>query len=222
MRHSARIPEADAPPAGTAAPRALKAYDTRFRALIGARAWEALPAAVQRRFSKRLGGDQAVIYPGTIHAARFSRAGWLFAQMCRAIGAPLPLHRDCGLSAAVTVTEDAQSGGQCWTRIYARAKGFPQVIHSAKRFSGATGLEEYVGRGIGMALKVEAVPHGLEFTSDHYFLSLFGRRWRIPRWLEPGATCVRHIDQGGDEGGGAFLFSLRLTHPLLGLSLIHI
>ncbi len=204
-----------------AAPRrhrivSLQTYDTRFRALIGRAAWESLPAAVQRRFSKRLGGDQLVLYPGTMRTARFSRLGWLFAQACRVIGAPLPLHTDCGRPAAVSVAEDAQSGGQCWTRIYGREHGFPQVIHSAKRFAGPTGLEEYVGRGVGMALTVAAVDGGLEFVSDHYFFAAFGKRWRIPRWLEPGRTVVRHIDRGDDRGEGAFLFSLSLHHPWFG------
>ncbi len=56
--------------------------------------------------------------------------------------------------ALVAVVEDERLGGQSWTRLYARPGRFPQTIHSAKRFRGPTGLEEYVGYGIGMALRV--------------------------------------------------------------------
>ena len=143
---------------------------------------------------------------------RFSRLGWVFAQICRLIGGPLPLHRDKAQAAVVTVSEDISSGGQCWTRAYSHANGFPQVIHSAKRFAGPTGLEEYLGRGIGMALNVHALDDGLEFASDHYFIRLAKWRVRLPSWLEPGCTIVRHKDLGE----GAFSFSLALGHPLLG------
>lgn len=187
-------------------------YDVRFRQLMGREAWAQLPELVQLRFSKRLVGERIALYPGIIRIMRFSRAGWWFAQLCRLIGGPLPFHRGEGLPAAVAVTEDAESGGQCWTRTYARRGGFPQVIHSAKRFAGETGLEEYIGSSFGMALRVDAVKGGLEFVSDHYFFAAFGRKLRIPDWLAPGKTTVRHIDQGE----GAFVFSLKLEHALLG------
>lgn len=189
-----------------------KAYDTRFRRLLGKEAWESLPEAVQRRFSKRVEGQRVVIYPGVIKQARFSRAGRVLAQLCRLIGGPLPLSCDCGVPAAVSVSEDCKSGGQCWTRVYGRKDSFPQVIHSAKRFAGPNGLEEHIGCGIGMALEVVAVECGLEFRSDHYFVAILGRRFRLPRWLEPGRTVVRHIDQGE----GRFVFSLALRHKWLG------
>ena len=189
-----------------------EAYDTRFRALVGEAAWRRLPLAVRKRFSKRLGQARLAIYPGVIEEVRFSRMGWLLAQLCRVIGAPLPLHADAGVPATVSVSEDGASGGQCWTRIYARKRGFPQVIHSAKRFAGKSGLEEYLGHGIGMALKVVAIEGGLEFRSDHYFLDVGAVRLRLPHWIGPGRTLVRHRDLGG----GHFEFSLRLDHPLLG------
>ena len=71
-----------------------KAYDTRFRRLVGKEAWESLPEAVQRRFSKRVEGQRVVIYPGVIREARFSRAGRILAHLCRLIGGPLPLSTD--------------------------------------------------------------------------------------------------------------------------------
>ena len=187
-------------------------HDLRFRALIGRAAWEALPPAVQKRFSKRLSGVAVALYRGRVVRTEFSAVGWLFAQGLRLVGAPLPLSRDGEVPAVVCVSEDARSGGQIWSRMYGRKRGFPQVIHSAKRFAGATGLEEYVGRGIGMALRVEPMADGLRFVSDHYFVMIGGARWRLPRWAEPGRTKVEHHDLGS----GRFAFDLELCHPLLG------
>ena len=128
-----------------------------------------------------------------------SRAGWLLAQALRVIGAPLPLARQIGLPAVVTVTEDHASGGQNWTRVYARASGFPQVIHSTKRFSGSTGLEEYIGHGIRMALTLSVENGTLVFTSAGYFIDCGGFCFRLPRWLAPGKTVVTHRETTGNE-----------------------
>ena len=190
-----------------------QAYDARFRRLIGREAWDLLPAAVQKRFSKRLGGQAVALYRGCVVETRFNAPGWLLAQALRPIGAPLPLTADRDVPAVVSVSEDGASGGQVWSRLYGRKRGFPQVIHSAKRFAGSTGLEEYVGRGIGMALRVEAMTDGLRFISDHYFLMVGGWRLRLPRWAEPGVTVVEHHDRGGGE----FAFDLELRHRMLGV-----
>jgi hypothetical protein len=174
--------------------------DLRFRALAGEEAWASLPEAVRERFGRHIGA--------------------VLAQLCRLIGAPLPLSRDAFVPAVVSVTEDPASGGQFWTRLYGRRRGpssslrtcFPQAIRSIKRFCGPTGLEEYVGRGIGIALSVEIAQGALHFLSDHYFLSVPGLRLRLPRWLSPGRMRVSHIDCGH----GSFAFVLRLDHPRLG------
>jgi hypothetical protein len=193
--------------------REASLVDLRFRALVGREAWEALPEAVQKRFAKRLSGDTVALYRGRVIRTEFSMLGWLLAQGLRLIGAPLPVCRDVAVPAVVSVSEDALTGGQIWSRLYGRRRGFPQVIHSAKRFAGSTGLEEYIGRGIGMALRVEPMADGLRFVSDHYFLMVAGRRVRLPQWIEPGRTIVEHHDLGF----GCFMFSLMLRHPLFGL-----
>jgi hypothetical protein len=186
--------------------------DVRFRALLGRAEWAMLPAQVQERFSKRPLGGAAVIYEGEISECSMNRPGWLLARLCRLIGGPLPLHRDTGVPAVVSITEDAATGGQFWTRVYGRSRGFPQVIHSAKRFSGPTGLEEYLGCGFGIALTITADACGLHFHADHYFLSAGGFRWRLPRLLSPGALTISHVDRTD----GRFAFVLSLHHPLFG------
>lgn len=185
--------------------------DLRFRKLAGEEGWARLPEAVRARFGHRP-GHGTIVYAGEVVECRMSRCGRLLAQLLRAIGAPLPLSRDAFVPAVVTVTEDPASGGQYWTRLYGRGRGFPQVIHSSKRFCGPTGLEEYVGRGVGIALRVAVEDGALHFLSDHYFVALMGVRLRLPRWLSPGALKVSHIDCSH----GCFAFVLALHHPLLG------
>ena len=197
-------------------PAAADPGDLRFRTLVGEEGWTQLPAAVRARFGRHVGEGRSIVYSGEVIECRMSRCGRLLAQLLRPIGAPLPLSRDLFVPATVSVTEDPASGGQFWMRIYGRRSAFPQVIHSIKRFSGPTGLEEYIGCGIGIALRV-AVEHGaLHFLSDHYFLEIGRLRLRLPRLLEPGRMKVSHVDCGD----GGFAFALSLDHPLLGC-LVH-
>lgn len=207
-QHELEAPGADAPLSEDGGD---SLYDYRFRRLIAAADWTALPETVQRRFSKRLTGTRLAIYRGEIVTSERNVAGWLIAQLCRLIGAPLPLSRDTGVAAVVTVGEDS-GGGQCWTRQYARRRGFPQVIHSAKRFAGPTGLEEHVGMGVGMTLTVTTLVEGLRFRSADYFWQVGGVRLHLPPWLCPGALTIDHID----IGAGEFLFILTLRHRWFG------
>jgi hypothetical protein len=187
--------------------------DLRFRSLLGEAHWHELPLPIRRRFSKRLAAGATAVYVGTILETHLSRAGWLFAQALRLIGAPLPTARDANVPSVVTLTEEMTTGGQIWTRLYARRRSFPQVIHSSKRFAGRTGLEEYVGYGVGMALTVEVEDKALVFRSDGYFLEIFRRRFFLPAWATPGTLSVTHAEMGE----GRFLFTLEIVHPRLGL-----
>src|SRR5262249_43873011 len=153
------------------------------------------------------------IYAGEIRDVRISPAGRLLAQLARLIGGPLPTATDTGVPSVVTVTEDIATGGQIWTRLYARRKGFPQIIHSSKRFAGPTGLEEHVGFGIGMTLRIGVEDRALCFRSESYFLEWRGHRFRFPAWASPGALCVRHREVDAER----FEFSLEIVHPRLGL-----
>lgn len=190
--------------------------DDRFRDLLGPSGWSVLPEAIRNRFSKRLKGGDSVAYQGVVTAMQMNGVGWCLAQCARLVGAPFPFdRRSLHQPAVVVVTEDRHSDGQFWIRQYGRARGFPQVVHSSKRFAGPTGLEEYIGYGIGMALKIEATPNALFFKSDHFFLRVLGRPLRLPRCLGPGQVVVGHHDLGD----GQFRFSLKVTHPLFGVIL---
>jgi Domain of unknown function (DUF4166) len=189
--------------------------DFRFRGLMSEDHWWSLPAAVRRRFSRRLPHARSVVYGGEVLETFMTRRGWLLAHLTRLVGGPLPFARGGHVPSVVTVTEDRARGGQMWTRIYARGRSFPQVIHSLKRFAGPTGLEEYVGCGVGMSLTVYARDGALVFRSKAFFLQLFGRRFFLPAWLFPPTICVTHAELPDSK----FSFTLQIIHPRHGLML---
>jgi hypothetical protein len=187
--------------------------DRRFHNLLPDEEWGRLPLAIWRRFSKRFADGETVVYVGEVEEARFAPIGFWLAQLARLIGGPLPTGTETGVRMVVTVTEDAASGGQIWTRICARSHGFPQVIHSAKRFAGPTGLEEYVGYGVSMALRISVEHEALVFRSTGYALQIGWLRLPLPPWLTPGDLTVTHADLGG----GVFRFTLDIVHPRFGM-----
>jgi len=201
-----------------ASPRKVDAAplgDLRFCHLLSKEDWSALPEAIRRRFSKRVTGGNTLLYAGEVVETRLSLVGRVFANLARVIGGPLPLFADTPVPAIVSVTEDAASGGQIWTRLYARRNGLPQVIHSCKQFAGATGLEEQVGCGVGMALSVHQEHGALVFRSARYFFRVGPLDLTLPGWMTPGALSVTHAE----ESGGCFSFLLEIVHPIFGLAL---
>jgi hypothetical protein len=191
--------------------------DLRFRALLSDADWERLPVRTRNRFSKRLADGETTVYVGTMVKASFSRLGSALAQAARLIGGPLPTGRDVEVPFIVTVTEEMATGGQIWTRVCSRRHRFPQVIHSSKRFSGPTGLEEYIGCGLSVALDILVEDQSLKFRSAGYFLCLGSRRVRLPDWIMPGTLTVAHTDLGD----GNFIFTLELVHPRFGRLIDH-
>jgi Domain of unknown function (DUF4166) len=61
------------------------------------------------------------------------------------------------------------------------------------------GLEEYVGYGIGVALRVHVSAGVLVFRSAHYFVQVLGMRIRLPHWLTPGVLTVTHAEVGDGQ-----------------------
>jgi hypothetical protein len=196
----------------SATPHTKLLDDHRFHALLPPEDWGRLPVAIWRRFSKRLTDGATIVYVGEVEEASFTRAGWWIAQAARLVGGPLPIVSETAVSTIVTVTEDRTGAGQIWTRIYPRRNGFPQVIHSVKSFSGPTGLQEHVGFGITMALRISVADDALVFKSAGYALQLGPLRVSLPEWLTPGDLTVIHSDLGGN----AFRFTLEIVHPYFG------
>jgi uncharacterized protein DUF4166 len=183
------------------------AGETRFARLAGD-SWMRLPAPIRRRFSRHLADGERTLYLGEVAATHMTIMGRLIAQLARLVGAPLPLEAGGCAPVAVIVTGSERLGGQVWTRIYDRKRGFPQVIQSVKRFGGTTGLEEIVARGVGMRLTLSVHDAALVFRSAGYFIRCLGVRFSLPAWLTPGVIEVIHRE----ESAGQFSFSLSVTH----------
>jgi len=195
--------------------------DLRFRQLFSPEDWNQLPAAVRRRFGRRVGFGDTIIYRGHVEFNRVNRWGRFLTNVLRFVGAPLPLDRNNeGAAAVVTVTEAPdKNGGQIWMRQYARKDTrtpFPQVIQSAKRFKGPTGIEEYIGGGIGMTLRAAVEGTELAFLAEDIFwdVNILGKKVRLtlPRPLGPERLRAGHEELGN----GAFAFTLKLEHKWFG------
>jgi uncharacterized protein DUF4166 len=188
-----------------------RAAETRF-ALLAGDSWMRLPAAIRRRFSRHLADGERIVYLGEVAATHMTLVGRLLAQLARFVGAPLPLQASGSVPVTVIVTGSERLGGQIWTRIYDRVRGFPQVIQSLKHFGGPTGLEEIVGRGVGMQLRLSVRDGALVFRSAGYFIRCLGAQFSLPDWMTPGVIEVIHRE----ESAGQFSFSLSVTHQLAG------
>lgn len=79
---------------------------------------------------------------------------------------------------------------------------------------GRDRLLEVVGGGVGMVLEVFEQHRVLHFLSVGFFWRLGPLRVPIPELLTPGRTHVLHRDEGQDR----FRFSMRIEHPILGLT----
>ncbi len=152
------------------------------------------------------------LYRGSVVETRLSRIGVIVAGLARVLGGPLPDQDGARGPASVLVTESAVLGGQIWTRTYTRPGRFPQTINSVKRFSGPTGLEEYLGFGLVMRLVLAVEGGDLVFRSAGYDVMVGGWRVALPGWLSPGVCTITHRDLGARR----FAFLLELCHPLFG------
>ena len=186
--------------------------DRRFQNLIGDEAWQQLPKLVRNRFSKTLSNNRVVYYRGENITLKRNIWGAILAQALRVVGAPLPVFKEVSLPSVVSVYEDKDSGGQIWSRHYQRAQKPPQVIQSVKKFSGETGLEEYIGFGLSIALKPKVSKDTLAFHGHSYHFKFGKLHFKLPKFLEPGHLVVKHHDLGQ----GDFEFSLSLRHKIFG------
>ncbi|MEQ9561022.1 MAG: DUF4166 domain-containing protein [Woeseiaceae bacterium] len=186
-------------------------YDGSYRAVLGNDAWRRLKPEIRSRFSIKPGPGEGIRYTGVMHRVELSFMGWLFAQFCRVFGTPLAPRQGRNVPMDIELREDKTIGGVAWHRRYDFHPHEPFTVCSTKRFdSGA--LTEHIGHGFSMSLRLVEKQGDLVFVSLGYFVRVAGRRLRIPDWLTPGTTVVRHEQVHGER----FRFALAVEHPFLG------
>ena len=180
-----------------------------YASLVGS-SWRDLPVRTRARFGVE---REMVCYHGRVEVSDCTMLGRLFRQLARLVGSPLPFDDTVG-PATVVVMATGQ-GSSSWTRVYRRNGGRAQAIRSVKRFAGPTGLEEYLGAGLCMALRMNVEDASLVFESAGYSLALGKARIPLPGWLTPGRLRVRSTELTAPS----FRFSLTLSHPRFGVVL---
>ena len=187
-------------------------FDGTYRRAVGEYAWTKLDSEVRRRFSEKPAGEACIRFVGTMHRVSMSRAGWLFAQACRAIGTPITIHEGTDVPVDIRLRPDPERGGVAWHRTYRFAGQREFTVSSTKCLDAKNDIVEHIGRGFRMLLKLTVENHGLVFRSIRYEVQCLGHMFRIPSWLTPGQTTVTHHPCDS----GRFRFTLRVVHPLLG------
>ena len=183
---------------------------TRSYASLVGPSWSELPVRTRVRFGVE---RDMVCYHGRVVVSDCTLLGRLFRQLGRLVGGPLPFDDTVGPAAVVVMATG--SGSSSWTRVYRRHGGRAQAIRSVKRFAGPTGLEEYLGAGLCMALRLRVEDASLVFESAGYSWALGNLRIPLPSWMTPGRLLVRNTELAAP----CFRFSLTLTHPRFGVVL---
>lgn len=192
--------------------------DGSYREVLGPAAWARVGAEVRERFSVKPAAAEKICYAGVMHAVELSMAGWLFAQACRLIGTPLAPYRGRDVPMRIELHADETLGGTAWYRIYEFTPRRLFTVRSTKCKGGPGEFIEHIGCGFSMRLDLAEENGDLVFRSSAYECSVFGRTFRIPDFLTPGRTTVRHEQLCGDR----FRFSLSVDHPLLGRTIYQV
>jgi hypothetical protein len=179
-----------------------------LREVLGAEAWQRLPAAVRERFAD---SAAAVTYAGAFEVVRANWLGRAFAWLGMMFGTPVAPR--CGTDVAACVMVRPNHAGVVWTRIYQWADGRTHHVVSTKVMTGAGTLVEKLPARLNMPLHVYEAGRVLHFLSRGYYFDLwFGLRLPLPELFSPGVTHVEHIDLGH----GFFRFTMTVTHPQFG------
>ena len=172
-------------------------------------AWAELPEAVRRRFSKCLAPDETLIYRGHVVATR------AVARRARSL-LSRPRHRRAAAADRWRHRPGAgrrHRGSAAWRTELAAHLHPPRTLPAGhplgQALPRATGLEEYVGCGIGMSLRVTVEAARSSSARPAYFLEL--GRWRLP--IAARARSRPHADRAPRRGRRDFHLRAAVDAP---------
>jgi len=183
-----------------------------FKKVMGAE-WQTLHPDIRRRFEKNPAPGQPLYYRGELSELSCSRLGRLLGWITRPFinGALIP-HNDTDFPVDIEVYSRPGCAFIFKQRTY-RLHGRKPIRFTSYMAESEQGeVLEYVGMGLGMKLVLDVREGNLYFTSDGYFLDLFGWRLPLPGLLTPGKTYLCHRNDHPQQ----FNIRIEIRHALFG------
>lgn len=183
-----------------------------FRRILGDE-WLKLHPDIQGRFAKNPEPEKPLYYRGELSELSCSRFGKFLGFMTMPLikGALIPFN-DQNFPVDIEVYSKKDCPFIFKQRIY-RLNGIkPIQFTSYMRESEKGEVLEYVGKGLGMKLKLHVQDGNLHFTSDGYFWDVFGLRVPLPGVLTPGKTFLCHRNDNPSQ----FNIRIEIKHCLFG------
>lgn len=190
----------------------LHVIDNTYRYLLGNKYWGKIKPEIRKRFSVKPTEDGCICYAGKMDAVRLNVMGWLFAQVCRVIGTPLAPLTGENVPMQIQLSKNMNINGVDWKRIYYFKNNNEVTVRSTKSLNNLGQLEEHIGCGFSMALKVFEMEGNLIFESTDYIFRVGKILLRLPAIITPGVTTVLHEQMYQDH----FRFTLSVKHPWFG------
>ena len=183
-----------------------------FKKVMGD-AWQNLHPDIRRRFEKNPAPGQPLYYRGELSELSCSRLGKLLGWLTRPFinGALIP-HNDANFPVDIEVYSRPGCPHIFKQRTYRLHDRKPIRFTSYMAESEQGEVLEYVGLGLGMKLLLDIREGNLYFTSDGYFLDLFGWRMPLPGLLTPGKTYLCHRNDNPQQ----FNIRIEIRHALFG------
>lgn len=185
-----------------------------FKKVLGAQ-WLLLHPDIRHRFDKNPSPGEPLRYVGSLSELTSSWVGKLLGYVTYPFikGALIPFD-DADFPVDIEVYAKPGCGDIFKQRIY-RLHGRPPIqFTSYMRESVGGEVLEYVGKGLGMKLRLRVVDGNLHFRSDGYFWEVLGWRMPLPGWLTPGQTDLSHCNDSPTQ----FNIRIEIRHALFGIT----